>query len=110
MTIETELKNLILNRYGSILEFTNKINIPYSTLDSIFKRGILNSNIANIIKVSSELNISVDALANGEIISLENKKNMSSDIGVEDAINIFSQLSTDKRLQAIDYMNYLLSK
>lgn len=110
MTIEKELKNLILKRYGSILEFTNKIDIPYSTIDSIFKRGILNSNIANIIKISTELKISVDALANNEIIPLENKKNMESDIGIDEAVKLFSQLSTEKRLEIIDYMKFLLSK
>lgn len=110
MTIEKELKNLILKRYGSILEFTNKTGLPYSTIDSIFRRGVLNSNIANVIKICEELKISVDALASNEIIPVENKKNMTSDIGIDEAIKLFSQLPTDKRMEIIDYMNFLLSK
>lgn len=68
MTIEERLKDLILSKYKSIREFTNTIQIPYSTLDTILKRGIRNSNVDNVIKICESLNISADALANGDII------------------------------------------
>lgn len=109
MTIEKELKELILQRYGSILEFTKKINIPYSTIDSIFKRGVLNSNIANIIKISEALNISVDGLAEGKIIFCDKKIDLS-EIEKSKAIDLFSQLTPDKRTEVIDFMEFLLSK
>ena len=67
MTIEEKLKALILNRYHSIREFTILAEIPYSTIDSIFKRGIGNSSVSNVIKICKTLGLSVDALANGEI-------------------------------------------
>lgn len=67
MTTEEKLKELILQRYNSIREFTIAIDMPYSTLDSIFKRGIGNSSVTNIIKVCKALGISADALADGEI-------------------------------------------
>lgn len=67
MTIEDKLKNLILDRYSSIREFTLKIDMAYSTLNSIFIRGIQNSTLSNILKICDELHISADALANGEI-------------------------------------------
>ena len=69
MTIEDKLKKLILARYRSIREFTLVIDMPYSTLDSIFRRGIGNSSVTNVIKICKALEISADALAEGEIIS-----------------------------------------
>lgn len=67
MSIETKLKDLILSRYKSLREFTIVVDIPYTTLDSILKRGIGNSSVNNVIKICNALNLSVDALAAGEI-------------------------------------------
>lgn len=68
--LENKLKELIINKYGSIRQFSIKINIPYTTVDSILKRGIDNSNVGNVIKMCKALNISIDNLLdNGKIIS-----------------------------------------
>ena len=68
--LEDELKKIIINKYGSIRQFSLKIDIPYTTIDSILKRGIDNSNVGNVIKICRELNISVDNLIeNNKIIS-----------------------------------------
>lgn len=74
MTTEDKLKDLILKRYHSIREFALTIDIPYSTIDSIFRRGVGNSSVSNIIKICKALGISVDALADGEIVPVKNKK------------------------------------
>ena len=65
--VETKLKVLILTRYKSIREFAVAINIPYSTIDNILKRGIDTTSITNIFKICKKLDISVDALSEGEI-------------------------------------------
>ena len=62
MNIEDRLKSLILERYGSVREFTMSINMPYSTFDTILKRGIQNATVSNIIKICEALNISADSL------------------------------------------------
>ena len=67
MTIENELKNLILSRYKSVREFSIETNIPYTTIVSVFNRGIGNSSVNTIIKICRALEISVDKLADGEI-------------------------------------------
>lgn len=67
MSIEERLKELILHRYSSVREFTITIGMPNSTLESIFKRGIGNSSVTNVIKICKALGISADALADGEI-------------------------------------------
>lgn len=68
MIIEDQLKNLILSRYRSIREFTLIIDMPYTTIDSIFRRGIGNSSVANVIKICKALGISADCLADGKIV------------------------------------------
>lgn len=67
MTIEEKLKDLILKRYHSVREFTIQHDIPYTTMDSIFRRGINNSSVSNVIKICKALGISADALADGDI-------------------------------------------
>lgn len=62
---EDKLKDYILTKYKSIREFTVAVDMPYSTIDSIFKRGIRKASIDNIIKICDFLNISVDALIEG---------------------------------------------
>lgn len=76
--VEDRLKSLILTRYKSVREFTNSIDMPYSTFDSILKRGVANSNIANILKISRALGIDAEKLAYGEIVSKENSSYVSN--------------------------------
>lgn len=64
---EDKLKEYILSKYKSIREFTVDIDMPYSTIDSIFKRGIRKASVDNLIKICDFLNISADALINGVI-------------------------------------------
>ena len=71
MTIEDKLKDLILKRYHSIREFTISIDMPYTTMDSIFRRGIGNSSVTNVIKICKALGISADGLADGEIVPVK---------------------------------------
>lgn len=66
--LEEKLKNIIIDKYGSIRQFAIKIDIPYTTVDSILKRGIDNSNVGNVIKMCKALNLSIDKL-------LDNKDN-----------------------------------
>lgn len=98
MTIEKRLKDLILDRYSSIREFTIKIDMAYSTLDSIFKRGIQNATLSNILKICDALHISADALANGKIeYTIDQAKKETHDIS-EILANTKRQLLTDHAL------------
>lgn len=64
---ELSLKELIIERYGSLKKFCGIINMPWTTLDSILKRGVANSNISNIMKITDELSIDTESLAYGII-------------------------------------------
>ena len=68
MTTEDRLRNYILNKYRSLREFSQKIDMPYSTINTIMKRGIDNSSVNNIIRICQALNISTDDLVNGKIV------------------------------------------
>lgn len=70
MTIEIQLKRYIMAKHKSLRNFVNesKIDMPYSTVDGILKRGINKASIDNIIKICDALDISVDALAQGKIV------------------------------------------
>lgn len=67
-TIENQLKQVILSKYKSIREFTKAIDLPYSTVDNIFKRGVNSVNITTIIKICKMLGISADGLGQGKIV------------------------------------------
>ena len=53
--LEKQVMDLILKNFSSKSDFARKADLPYSTLDSIFKRGLQNASIANIIKLCSKL-------------------------------------------------------
>ena len=67
--IESKVKDLIIQKYGSVKSFSNKIKVPYTTIDTILKRGLLKSNVLNVIKICQELNIDINELPNGKIVS-----------------------------------------
>lgn len=64
---EIRLKEIIIERYGSLKKFCETIDMPWTTLDSILKRGVANSNITNVMKITKELGLDTEALASGSI-------------------------------------------
>ena len=71
MTIEEQLKQQILMNYKSVRAFTQEADIPYSTMDSIFKRGISNAGVGTVIKIFHVLNLDVESIASGELTNSE---------------------------------------
>lgn len=67
MGVEDELKKIIIDRYGSVNKFATICDVPYSTIATIFVRGINKANISTVIAICKELKISADELANGKI-------------------------------------------
>lgn len=74
--LEEKIKNLIIEKYGSIRQFAIKIDVPYTTIDSILKRGIDNSNVSNVLKMCKALDISIDkSIENNDLVSKLNFDN-----------------------------------
>ncbi len=67
MSIENNIKKLILDRYKSMRRFSEISKLPYTTLVGMLDRGITNASIQNVIKICQTLNIDADALAAGVI-------------------------------------------
>lgn len=67
--IEIRLKEMIIEKYGSLKKFCDIIGMPWTTLDSILKRGVCNSNITNVMKITNELGINTEKLASGSIVA-----------------------------------------
>ena len=101
MHIENQLKQLILSKYSSLKAFSDYVGISNSTVDSIIKRGVKNANIANVITICRALNIDVDELANGNIVS----KNISSPIAPREIslISNYRQLNDDGQDKVDEY-------
>ena len=64
---EIKLKEIIIERYGNLKKFCEKVDMPWTTLDSILKRGVANSNITNVMKITKELGLDTESLATGII-------------------------------------------
>lgn len=75
MTLEEQLKEEILSKYKSVNAFTKQFNIPYSTLDSIFKRGIKNGGIDTMMKIFGALNLDIESIKTGKLKPNSNKPN-----------------------------------
>lgn len=67
MSVETELKELIVSRFKSIRQFSNEINIPATTIQSMLNSGIENAGVKKVMKICDFLGIDTDALADGYI-------------------------------------------
>lgn len=111
MSIESKLKDMILERYHSIREFSNTVDMPYTTIDSILKRGIANSSVSNIISICKELQISADALADGDIQPV---RDLHKSLHV-DGYDIYKKihelnLNTERLGELYEYAKYLSIK
>ena len=82
MTIEEKLKEYIISNYKSLRNFVNTsgVGVPYSTIDGILKRGIGCASIDNVFKICDALDISADALINGNIVPRESKEKKNMEV------------------------------
>lgn len=73
--VEERLQELIIAKYGTMLEFTRSVGLPNSTVVGMLRRGVRNANVDNVIIVCRALGISVDALAQDRIEKTEAPEN-----------------------------------
>ena len=71
--LESKIKELIISRYGSLKKFSEKINMPWTTLESILQRGIANSNITNVLKITREFGRVAEKLVDGQLFFASNE-------------------------------------
>lgn len=100
---EQQLRELIELKYGSVRQMALKIDMPASTINSILNRGILKSNVDNIFKICSALDIRPESLAEGMDFHKQNED--SSDI-----VAIYNQLDKERQENVVDYATTLLNE
>ena len=105
MKIEDEMKELILEKYKSVRAFTQELNIPYSTIDTMLKRGINGTGISTVLKICSALNIDVDSIERGKI-SFKKQSDASNQSSLHKKINKLDEIDAGK---AESYIDGLLS-
>lgn len=71
MKREDHLKSIILQRFGTIKEFSRAIDLPYTTIRSILERGISNAKLGNVITICNGLGISTESLITQEDFVME---------------------------------------
>ena len=113
MTLEEQLKSEILNRYKSVRAFTTSINIPYSTLDSVFKRGIANAGVSTMIKVFDTLDLDIESIAFGELRHRDTDEKSPSTTeaapGEDHMIALYRELNHEGQEKLIDYADDLVA-
>lgn len=121
--VENELKEMIIEKYGSLKAFTDRISMPWTTLDSIIKRGIGKANITNILKITNELGIDTENLAYGNIVlknyDVSSSPDTTSPTIVQapsslsslesDLLSLFSDLNSDGQDRVLDYASDLVA-
>lgn len=80
MTTEDKVKDLIIKRYGNLMNFANECDLSYSTLFTILTRGFKKANVSNVIRICNTLNISTDALADDHIVFKDVSEDSARDL------------------------------
>lgn len=93
MTNEEVLKKIIEEKYQNVKAFSEKINIPYTTIRSILERGLLNAKVENVIRIADELNMRAE-----DMLLLSEKENLNKDLYF-----YFEKLTKDSKLKVIDF-------
>lgn len=90
MTLEEQLKQIILSKYKNVSRFASAVGLPNSTIDSIINRkdGVTKAGVQKIIKIFALLNLDVESIDAG---TLSPKKSQVL------ATTIFSDLPGDER-------------
>ena len=98
MTIEDQVKSIILQKHKSLRAFTQAIGLPYSTVDSMLRNGISGTGLQTVTKICHALDIDVDSISAGRI-----KYAFHSDISAEEAAHLQTyRLLTKQGKRAVD--------
>ncbi|HJI35497.1 MAG TPA: hypothetical protein OIL95_13720 [Coprobacillaceae bacterium] len=93
MSVEQELKQLMIAKSSSVRQFAIDVELPYTTIMSMLNKGIGNAGVNKIIKICDYLKIDVDALAEGRI---EEKMSYNSNLSYSEQEHIEKYRSLNK--------------
>lgn len=116
MTVEEQLKDQILMQYRSVRAFTNAANIPYSTMDSIFKRGIANAGVGTVIKIFGTLGLDIESIRTGKLEKSKSAPTLSGDTAgaltpqeLSRLSDAMAQMNAEGRERVVEYAEDLVA-
>ena len=102
MTIEEQLKELMIKKSGSVNKFSQSCGLSTSTVATMFTRGVNKTNVNTIIKICQALSISADELSNGRIT-------FTKDIEQPNELNVLiEKLSPQGKEKLKEYVDFLI--
>ncbi len=101
MTVEEQLKELILSRFKSVRAFAIAIDVPPSTINNIFTRGIGGVRLGTAIPMCIALNIDIAYLVSGEIRSKDIALQLEPD--EEKLLNAYRSFNAEGQERLLQY-------
>lgn len=120
MTIEEQLRAMILRDNKNMSDFCQKHGLTYTTVDTILKRGIRKAGVNNMILLCQALGISLDALVEGRIEKAAKQggtysvegiiENAKKNVMEADGLTLNGRTVTDtQRLMIAESLDFLLA-
>lgn len=114
MSVESEIKDIILRDYKSVRAFSIENDIPYSTVDNIFKRGIGSLGFFTTKKICDILNLDINSIAIGIVKTKEpstaNGEELSKNSKVIEGIRKLESLSAENQDVALKLLDALANQ
>lgn len=107
MTLNDQLKALIIERYGSLKKFSEVIGLKYTTLHNLLNHDIGKASVTHCIAICQELGISTDALAQGKI---EPRQNIDVNIQLLQGMIKSDTLKRNNGEHLLEYQKKFLNK
>lgn len=101
------IKNLIKDTGLSLKAFSEKADIPYTTLYSMLERGIGNASVDNVIKICKTLGITIEEL---EEMAKQEEKDIKKPNTVAAHLPEGVELTEKEQEQLNDYIQFILSR
>lgn len=105
-SVEEQIRQVISQNYKSVRAFAIEKNIPYTSIMSLFKRGIGNASINTVFKVCKALDIDVNSIETGKI-KIKNSLSHDEEAIVQEINEIIRTLSLEDLFEAKGYLKRL---
>lgn len=93
-TPELKLRDVILARYRSVRAFCNLYNLPYSTIDNVFKRGVNSVSISTATQICNALELDLSAFGKGIIAGAAHGGKTTADLKETELLGNYRKLDS----------------
>lgn len=107
--MEDEIKATIILKYGSINNFCKQFDFPWSTVKAMLSRGINNSSVSNVIKLCNALNLDIEELTKGKLVTKHLKESNENYVVISCTYERGRLSETDKK-EIIQFVEFIKSR